>query len=339
MSTETPSPSQLRAMPRKRRIVLSALLWLTALAPLPLAVIYRTRADALASITVFPVWIWAAPAMLVLVLTVRFAPWRTAIVLLIWLAYLGGCAEEPVMLVRGLVTRPLKARDEAARVRVISFNCGGVNTTAELAPFQPDVVLLQEAPSREAVERFAAELFADSAVVWSADAVIVADGELLSPPDWHAAGDCFVRARVRLRRGPTLEIVSLRLLPPLVRLDLWSPDCWAAQTENRRQRRAQLVDLLARWRGEQGDYPLILGGDFNAPAGDAAMDVAGPAFREAGARAGRGWCNTITNEFPVLRIDQVWTNPRLEPIDVTAHRSRGSDHRFVVCDLELRPGS
>ena len=80
---------------------------------------------------------------------------------------------------------------------------------------------------------------------------------------------------------------------------------------------------------------MIVGGDFNAPQRDAALSVLGPQLRDAFPEAGQGWGDTIINEAPFLRIDQVWISPTLHPRTVTAHRTIHSDHRLVVCDLEI----
>ncbi|MEN6581066.1 MAG: hypothetical protein ABFD54_01285 [Armatimonadota bacterium] len=47
----------------------------------------------------------------------------------------------------------------------------------------------------------------------------------------------------------------------------------------------------------------------------------------------RGWGNTVLNDFPVQRIDQVWLSDGLRAISVRAHKTRHSDHRLVVCDV------
>ena len=49
--------------------------------------------------------------------------------------------------------------------------------------------------------------------------------------------------------------------------------------------------------------------------------------------------NTIINDFPVSRIDQVWVSGEFDSKVVVAHRTRNSDHRMVVCDLILKDES
>ena len=58
-----------------------------------------------------------------------------------------------------------------------------------------------------------------------------------------------------------------------MRLDYWSPQCWRSQTENRRVRRRQLEAVIEPAADIPPSMPLIVGGDFNAPAGDAVYRV------------------------------------------------------------------
>ncbi|MGC8784761.1 MAG: hypothetical protein ACP5RN_10320 [Armatimonadota bacterium] len=52
--------------------------------------------------------------------------------------------------------------------------------------------------------------------------------------------------------------------------------------------------------------------------------------------AGAGWDNTITNEYPFHRIDQIWLSPNLRPLRVRAYRTQHSDHRIVMCEVRLQ---
>ena len=53
--------------------------------------------------------------------------------------------------------------------------------------------------------------------------------------------------------------------------------------------------------------------------------------------AGHGWCNTVTNGYPVERFDQIWVNDQCHPEWVETHKSAISTHRLLVCDISLRP--
>ncbi len=302
---------------------------------------YGVRPDWGAAVTVFPPWIWLVPGLGLLALKPRKHGGRAdRAVVAAWAVYLVVMAEEPRSLTRGLVRSlpgPRRAEPAGEFLRVISLNCAAGTRLAaeEVIGYRPDVVCLQESPGRTDVEALGQRLFGPSAVVvHGVDASVVARGRLV-PTEPSATGrGYFVSARVELASGRTVEVISTRLLPALFREDLWARDCWREQAENRRQRREQLR-VIAR-RIEATPVPVILGGDFNAPQRDAVFALLQPRLRDTFTEAGIGWGNTILNEVPALRIDQVWVSPSFFARTVVARPTVHSDHRMVVCDLILR---
>ena len=307
-----------------------------------LAIVYGARPDACAAITVFPAWAWLAPG---LILTIP--GWRrpgrrgAAIVAAAWLAFLLAFAEEPWSLLRLATaadpTWPEKrGRGEAFRVVTLNCDIGNPKAAAEVGEFDPDIVLLQESPGREAVERLAGELFGPGGgFVSGVDASLIARGRVVPAELPATLRATFVQARVRLNSGAEVEVISTRLIPAVFRLDLWTPDCWREQTANRQKRRDQLRAIADRIDAVPDDVPVLLGGDFNAPQGDAIFRLLRPRLHDTFAEGGRGWGNTILNAVPCLRIDQVWASPTLRATRVVARRTRHSDHRLVACDLVI----
>lgn len=325
---------------RFTRLVRRILLALSALLCGLIAWAYFARPDALAAATVFPIWAWLVPGGLLAALGCtkelrRFVLLVTAM----WALTFAAFADAPLALVRsGPAAAPDLRQNENQRraLRVICLNCGGGNVAAveELAAYKPDLLLLQESPGRTQLEEAAKKLFGDeAAVVWSADASIVARGKLAAQPMSSGVAANAVRARWFLDERTEIDVVSLRLEPALVRADLWAPDCWQAQSANRRQRLAQLQAIVREIERRPSQTPLLIGGDFNAPPGDAVFRLLKPLCRDAFASAGRGWGNTITNDFPFLRIDQIWHGDELTTVDAVAVKTKNSDHRAVVCDL------
>jgi vancomycin resistance protein VanJ len=316
---------------------------LSSLLCLGLAIAYASRADACAAITVFPAWVWPVPGLGLAALGTRRRPGRrwAGIAALAWVSFLMAFAEEPRSLAR-LAKSPDRewaaARRRGAAVRVVSLNCaiGNRGAAEEIAAVGPDLVLLQESPGRAEVETIARELFGEGAgVAYGVDASLIARGPIVVADLPPAMRGYAVQARARLREGAEAEVISTRLLPAVFRLDLWSPDCWREQAENRRRRREQLRAIARRIDSVPPSVPVILGGDFNAPQGDAVFRLLGPRLRDAFAEGGRGWGNTILNEAPALRIDQVWVDAGFDALRVVARKTRHSDHRMVVCDLIL----
>jgi vancomycin resistance protein VanJ len=118
--------------------------------------------------------------------------------------------------------------------------------------------------------------------------------------------------------------VSVRLSPSVLQLDA------KAQTQSRLLRRAELNAALVAVAPTGG---VVFGGDLNVPAGDGALTpLANLGFSDAWPKAGLGWGNTIANDFPIHRIDQLWLRG-LTPRALIAVPTQYSDHRMVVCDL------
>lgn len=310
---------------------------------LSLAILYAARPDAFAAVTVWPVWVWLAPGCALTALGFQRGRKRMALLLsAAWLTFLFIHAEEPRSLLRFHAPGSpewIEARKAGRALRVVSLNCGGGSPQAagEVAAFDPDIVLLQESPVRKDVEALARRLYGHlKGCLWGMDGSLIARGKAIPaslPPQLSMSS---VQAWVRLDSGIEAEVFSLRLIPPVFREDLWSPACWRAHRENRLARRAQLRPFADRVRALPPDTPVIFGGDLNAPAGDSVFRLLAPRLRDSFSEAGAGWGNTIMNEIPVLRIDQVWISRRFLATTVVARKTIYSDHRMVICDLLLR---
>jgi endonuclease/exonuclease/phosphatase (EEP) superfamily protein YafD len=195
-------------------------------------------------------------------------------------------------------------------------------------------VLLQESPSSNDVSRLAQEWFGnegDFLVGW--DCSIIARGRLSRLSASKTVQ--FTLARLALPQGKNVEVASLRLSPPLTRLDLWLPACWRAHLEDRLVRKRQMQQMVDRLPHFKADIPVIVGGDFNCPAGDAVSRLLKPLLKDTFREAGTGWGNTGINEFPISRPDQIWVSQDFLTITAWAVKTHHSDHRMVVCDLVL----
>lgn len=299
-----------------------------------LGMCYALRPDSLAAVTFLPAWVWL-PAGLALTFPGLWRRCRSAgLVALWWVIFVLVFCEEPVSLARGLVSGWSADRTRET-IRVVSLNCAGGNLAAarEVKAFRPDIVLLQESPPAGEVEQLARELFGhDAGVLSGIDASIVVRGSV-EPYFADRIRAMCVAGRVRLKSGETTDVASMRLVPPVLRMDLWAPGCWRDQASNRRARRAELRLIVGELARVSGDRPLIAGGDLNAPAGDGAFDEMKPRLRDAFKQAGRGWGHTVLGDFPVQRVDQVWVSRHFGAKSVTAHKAIHSDHRMVVCDV------
>ena len=303
-----------------------------------LAFCYALRPDEAAAVTLFPAWGWSTLGML-LVLFTRAAGGRKIVagLLGVWVVFTLVFAEEPASLMRSGL-EAISPRRPFSNLRVVSLNCGGglPQAAAEVVAYRPDVVLLQEVPDEKSVRGIAHRLFgANAGICYGWDTAILAHGPVVPviPPKQERF---FVAARVALPTGGTAEVVSLRLNPPVVRIDLWRPGCWREHTENRRARLLEMDQLLGHLNSLPASTPLLMGGDFNSPAGDAVPRRLAPRLRDTFASGGQGWGNTALNDFPISRIDQLWATPQFQPVSIKARQTQFSDHRMVVADLLSR---
>jgi vancomycin resistance protein VanJ len=309
--------------------------------------------DALAAITIIPIFAWIIVGIVIALLAHKWKYRRiTLITIIVWLALWCIFSDEPISLLRAVIREDTAvfefARKEGKSLRVVSLNCAGGNPDAarEVAAFHPDIVLLQETPAKEDVAKLAKELFGNQGgYCWGLDGVIIANGQVTAAPipvhDHNRsvlarrgiAGVDSVHTRVSMASGAVTEVVSLRLLPPVFRFDLFSPECYREQTQNRILRRKQLSTIYSEIVKLPDNSTIIFGGDFNAPARDGIFQVLQPKLHDSFREGGKGWGNTIGNDTPFSRIDQIWISKNLRAISVRAIKTKNSDHRMVVCDL------
>jgi len=311
---------------RRVALALSLLLWAGAVFA------YGRHADACAAVTVWPVWAWVGIG-LALAVVGRGLPrkWPCWVAGGLWLVFVLVFAEEPRSLLRSFFPT-----SGDAPLRVISLNCNGNrDAAAEVAAYRPDIVLFQESPARVEVEKLGRALFGDQAViVTGTDVSVLARGKQRTQSRWSN----WTRLRLELADGVSLELFNVRLPPNLVlRGDLWRPSCWREFADDHRKRRQWLRELVAQLESVPPDVPLLVAGDFNATAREAVFDCMKPRLRDAFVEAGRGWGNTLLNSLPLWRIDMVWGNDCFRPISCRAQRTAHSDHRMVICDLQIQP--
>ncbi|MGI8924151.1 MAG: endonuclease/exonuclease/phosphatase family protein [Fimbriimonadales bacterium] len=300
------------------------LLWTTA---------YILKPDFLAALTIWPFWVFAGLGVLPLLFRLRRdrVGLRLAAVFA-WVVAWAVAGDEPVAIVRGLVSGP-----KSRLLRVVSQNCAGgqLEAAREVAAQKPDIVLFQESPGPSDLESIRAELGPDWSLLRGIDASILVRGRLRPvelPPfttDFIAAW-----ADIPARRDPVL-IVSLRLMPPVFRLDYWNPECWTAYAQNKADRKKELAAVARFVARESKRGPVILGGDFNTPPDRTVTSSLDPICHDAFLEAGRGWGATAVNDYPMVRIDQIWASSHFKAANVCAKRTRFSDHQMTVAEFQL----
>lgn len=297
---------------------------------LGLSAAYFWPGDALYAITIWPPFVWAGPAFLGALVGIRKSRTRAQLLLLAaWLFFWIGFGEE-----RKWVGHTLYEPYSSEALRVVSLNCAGgtIEAAEEAFTHNPRILLLQESPGRKELEALVAKEFGeDSSLLAGPDASIAVQGKL-EPIELPKGTSNFVAAIAKLPDLEPILVVSLRLQPPVFRLDYWNPDCWRAYAENRRQRRQELKDIGA-FLGEHRSKVkwAIIGGDFNNPPDKGVYRPLSSWLKPATQDSGY----TAVNEFPLARIDQIWSNvPSFFSI---ARKTQHSDHRVVVWQFFPEP--
>ena len=328
-----------------RFLLTSGLTW-AALALHPLVcVCYLRRWDKVAAITVFPFWSWGLAAAALAGIAWIIARRRAAAgVFLLWIITIVVGSDETRPLLRLTAEQPVPgvpAEVKGVRpVRIITLNCkeGMWHPEAlqNLIPWEPDIVFLQESPYPQALEQCAAQLYGNAAGRWAGGSHcgLLTRGRILNAlTGWQPFS---LLVTVEYPPGKYLELGCVHLQGAETTVKLWTRDAFREHRQNRESRRGELVRLLSMQRLISRQHPAIIGGDFNAPAGDAVFDLLRDAgFRDAFAECGRGWPDTYPNSAPMLRIDHLWVNDRIQPARAITVETKHSDHRMVVCDFLL----
>jgi endonuclease/exonuclease/phosphatase (EEP) superfamily protein YafD len=220
-------------------------------------------------------------------------------------------------------------------LRIISLNCGAEATAQageEVAQYSPDIVFFQESPGPDMLDQLSRRLYGpDALFAYYPDCGIIARGELVRR--FKNAPGQYVALQLRLPDKKELALISLHTVSPVRHRDIISPTNFREQTENRQERREQLKVIASQISRIPANLPIIVGGDFNAPQGDAIYRYLQPRLHDTFKIAGIGWGNTVFNEHPFLRIDEIWTSDDFKVISVRAAKTKHSDHRMVICDL------
>lgn len=298
---------------------------------------YSIRFDRFSAFTFLPAWLWLCVGLISTVL-IAFIQRNAAVVLLgLWSLFVVLHVEEAFSLVRAAADGVFASASKQAdrQITIVSLNClgGQIKAARETASHAPDIVLLQETPSVLVdLQNFADELFVKRGhVLLGADNTILSRFPIEVIPVVGSTN--WVHARVKLPSGNFVRVISLRLKPPVIDIDLHSAACWRAHFEDRVLRRESIQSIRDQIESVPSEEQLIVGGDFNVPAFDGCLSPLRDRLIDAFSVAGRGWGNTVLNDLPLFRIDQIWISNEFHCDSVRAFKSRNSDHRLVVCKL------
>ncbi len=305
---------------------------------------YSRQPDRFAAFTVMPIWLWGGIGLLLATLAFYFLRASLSLVMTgVWAITLLIGADEARVLANLGKPQPLPGPAEPfegkAVIRVITMNCaifGYGSPAADIAAWQPDIVLLQDAYPHQ-VRQIADTLYGGlgdyRAHLTNGVSTRWKILEEVRDPTRRDQ-----QVKIQLPDGREILVVNVHLATAATDLRLWNKSAW---TEHRKNRAVRLRELaITREVLEQTtdfpETPTIFGGDFNAPATDIVHRMLGRDFVDAFAVAGTGWGNTYQRRFPVLRIDHLYATPHFVPVRCRVVASRHSDHRMVVADFLLK---
>jgi len=294
--------------------------------------VYWLRPDIFSALTILPAWTWLFLVVPVLPFLRRRHLRYSIIFLSAWVLFLVLHVEEPRSLARGLMG-PVSKQKPPGTLRLVTINCAGGQKAVlhEIKKLEPDIVFLQESPRKSDIALFVHELFGtEGAYLYGFDTSILVRGKLSKVKQ----GDhrrFFIHATINFPgRGP-IDLVSLRLATGNIRTDLWNPACWNDHLQHRRRQINQVQRIVMEL---PESHLIVVAGDFNAPQGDRVFSFLPATLYDTFAMAGKGIGNTILNDMPVLRIDQIWVSRDFVTLQSFSRQTTWSDHRMVVSDIK-----
>ncbi len=303
---------------------------------------YLFKPDTCAALTFFPAWTWGLFGITLSMGCLLYKKYIHITLIICWLVFILIFAEEPRSLFRGLYVSNSKweSLPENKRITIISLNCAGGNIEAfrETLSYNPDIILLQETPSsKEEIEFCVEEMFeGDVAIAYGPDATIIVRGQLEEISLPKPQNIFMTQAQVRLESGYKLEVNCIRLKPPMIDINILSRHSWIGHKKDRELRRKQIEQIVEQINQRPGHIPVILGGDFNVPADDGCLRALKPFLSDTFSQGGIGWGHTALNSVPLFRVDQIWASRDFKPVSVFARKAKHSDHRMVICYLEIK---
>jgi hypothetical protein len=310
------------------------LAWFSILVALCLLIVHFFQFDELAPLTLIPPWMWLIPAAIVTSVSFKVTSRKTLLLTIgVWSLFLLLFAEEPRSLIR-LNSFVKQRTDSDQTIRIATLNCNMASAKAALEPrtFAPDVVLFQESVGPKPLKQLAVDFFGeDGNSLHGGDVSIIARGKMKTikaDPASH-----FVHAVVTLEGGKPIDVVSLRLSPPVFRIDFLSAEFWTDHSKTRKHHRDQLQKVADHLKQFAETEHVFIGGDFNLVGNDGALSPLSD-FQDTFLKSGSGWGNTGTSQYPLFRVDQIWVSRNVQCLSSQAFATKHSDHRMVVSDLQ-----
>lgn len=103
--------------------------------------------------------------------------------------------------------------------------------------------------------------------------------------------------------------------------------------EKRSEEVSEVLESMSQLEG-----PILVCGDFN----DTPMSFTYKQMQEAGfvdsfTKVGRGIKPTYAGKLPLMRIDYIWGNGKVQPLNFKRFRNKASDHYPIMLDFKIEP--
>jgi endonuclease/exonuclease/phosphatase (EEP) superfamily protein YafD len=294
-------------------------------------------------------WILLLPLLVLLPAAVAvhraaLAPLAVAALLVVW----------PVMGFRS-GWRRLLPHPAGTHVRVVSFNADGGDRIAPnlrllLAQWEPDVVALQEC-GRDLAEamrqlrdwnqhRVRQLCFLSRYPILDAKVMDRTVLDIVSKDEVAGIGGAGDVARYTVQTPVgAVSITNLHLETPRKGLDELVTGNGGLRRLRQNTELRRIESKLARQFVDSGHGPTLVAGDFNTPVESRIFGRSWRDLTDAFSRVGFGFGMTKANGWIRVRIDHVLSGPGWTADAVTVGRDVGSDHRPLIVDLTLAPGS
>lgn len=304
---------------------------------------YAKQPDSLAAFTVLPIWFWGGFGLILSVFAFCFlrAP-LSLIVTALWAVTLSFAMDEAKALSNFShpVIQPSRqsTSQNSQIIRVATVNCAYLaagNPIEDLKAWNPDIVLLQQIHPHQ-IPLLSSQLFgknADSRALQT-NAIITRFPIIREVRTQNTRNQ---QITIQLPNKTEIEVLNLHLATAATDLRFWNKSSRKNHTINRQHRRHELATILKTLELTTSSHttPVILGGDFNAPANDVIHLQLPHDFIDSFSAVGRGWGNTFHRRFPILRIDHIYSSPYLQPLSSGTIISKKTDHRILISDLLL----
>lgn len=296
---------------------------------LTLAIFYIVRPSLAYGITLYPAWIFGIILFIPALNFLRRKKLFLAHCLLLSPLFFV-FSEEPRSLLRGIIPR------REGSFRVVSLNCAGgeVSAAEEALSSNPDLVLLQESPNSKDIETLRQKHGYEAVV--GLDGTILAKGTLTRVPLPKSVSNFSAAIWTPPSSKTEIFVVSLRMQPPIFRLDFMSRKTWELYRENKENRMVEMKEIGDLIQPLIQDRPLVIGGDFNTSPDKVIAEPLNALAEDTFAKVGTGWGGTGTNDYPVVRFDQIWLSKGLIPRTAWVQKTVNSDHRMVLASFDIQ---